>query len=140
MADRFCRRPSWGISSLFEPVFGYGHRGKFSLSWSKPVASRFWEPFLSGFGVWPRTSSGANQGSRGARLVPGWKWSSGTGAQWTTDRFCRQPSWGIPSFSELDLAPKRRPMPSLFGDRTETLGAPSDAPQAIHVSSNYHGM
>ena len=68
----------------------------------------FWEPCLRGFDVRPRASSGANQGSRGACLVPGWKWSSGTGVQWTADRFCRQPSWGIPSFSKPDLASKAR--------------------------------
>src|SRR5438105_2723695 len=88
----------------------------------------------------PRASSVADQGSHGAHLVPGWKWPSGTGVRWMADRFCQQPSWGIPSFSEPNLASKQRPMLSLLGDRTETLGAPSDASQAIHVSPDHHSM
>src|SRR5438105_3918254 len=37
----FAGNPRGVYLRLSEPVFGYGRRGKFSLSWSKPVASRF---------------------------------------------------------------------------------------------------
>ena len=35
----FAGNPRGVYLRLSEPIFGYGRRGKFSLSWSKPVAS-----------------------------------------------------------------------------------------------------
>src|SRR5438105_3957420 len=35
---------------------------------------------------------------------------------------------------------KMAPDSELFGDRTETLSVPHDAPQAIHVLSDHHGI
>ena len=52
------------------------------------------------------------------------------------DRFCRQPSGGIPSFSKPDFSIKTAPDSELFGDQTETLSAS----QAIHVLSDHHGI
>src|SRR6266508_3475768 len=49
----FAGNPHGVYLRLSEPVFGYGRIGKFSLSWSIPVASRSQEPCLSGFDVWP---------------------------------------------------------------------------------------
>src|SRR5438105_4381052 len=39
-----------------------------------------------------------------------------------------------------ELSIKTMPDSELFGDRTETLSASHDAPQAIHMSSDHHGI
>src|SRR5438132_10111834 len=48
--------------------------------------------------------------------------------------------WGLSSIFEPDLTSRRRPMPRWRVYRTGTRGAPSDVPQAIHVSSDHRGM
>src|SRR5207244_13399066 len=125
----FRGKPHGVYLNLSEPVFGYGRIGKFSRSWSKPVASRSWEPYLSGFGVWPQTSSGANltlaehaccraEGHRAIMM-----------SDQTTCQLFWRPTWGLFSIFEPDLTSKRRPMPRLRGYRTGARGAPSDVPQ-----------
>ena len=61
-------------------------------------------------------------------------------SDWTADQWYWRPKWGLSLFFELDLALRRHPMPRWRGYRIETQGAPSDALQAIHVSSDHRGM